>query len=77
MTKECPMTKSECRAGTLFLAFELRHSLVIGHWELVIAMRPRVGSHWREGLTPFLNLPAPGRRQSLYLRLRIRRDLCF
>ena len=30
-----------------------------------------------EGLTPSLNLPAPGRRQSLYLLLRVRRDLCF
>ena len=26
--------------------------------------------------TPF-NLPAPGRRQSLYIALRLRRDLCF
>jgi hypothetical protein len=28
-------------------------------------------------LTPPLNLPAPGRRQSLYVVLRLRRDLCF
>ena len=30
-----------------------------------------------EELTDPLNLPAPGRRQSLYIRLRVRRDLCF
>ena len=29
------------------------------------------------GLTPPLNLPAPGRCQSLYLLLRVSRDLCF
>jgi hypothetical protein len=28
-------------------------------------------------LTPFLNLPTPGRRQSVYIRLRVRTDLCF
>ena len=30
-----------------------------------------------EGMTYFLNLPAPGRRQSLYILLRVGRDLCF
>ena len=30
-----------------------------------------------EELTAFLNLPAPGRRQSLYIHLRVSRDLCF
>ena len=30
-----------------------------------------------ELITPPLNLPAPGRRQSLYVVLRLRRDLCF
>ena len=30
-----------------------------------------------EGITSPLNLPAPGRRQSLYFVLRLRRDLCF
>ncbi len=28
-------------------------------------------------LTSFLNLPAPGRRQTLYVVLRLRRVLCF
>jgi hypothetical protein len=28
-------------------------------------------------LTLYLNLPTPGRRQSLYIHLRVRRDLCF
>jgi hypothetical protein len=28
-------------------------------------------------LTPLLNLPAPGRRQTLYLLLRVGRVLCF
>ena len=28
-------------------------------------------------ITPPLNLPAPGRRQSLYISLRFSRDLCF
>ena len=30
-----------------------------------------------EELTHFLNIPAPGRRQSLYIHFRVRRDLCF
>ena len=30
-----------------------------------------------EGITGPLNLPAPGRRQSLYFVLRLSRDLCF
>jgi hypothetical protein len=30
-----------------------------------------------EGLTTPLNLPAPGRRQTLYVLLRVRRVLCF
>jgi len=30
-----------------------------------------------EGLTLFLNLPAPGRRQTLYILLRVGRVLCF
>ena len=30
-----------------------------------------------EVLTRPLNLPAPGRRQPLYVLLRVRRDLCF
>src|SRR5436853_6117954 len=29
------------------------------------------------GITPFLNLPAPGRRQSVYVRFRVGTDLCF
>ena len=28
-------------------------------------------------LTPFFNLPAPGRCQSLYILLRVSRDMCF
>ena len=36
------------------------------------------GSQLRsEELTTPLNLPAPGRRQSLYIVLRLSRDLCF
>ena len=31
----------------------------------------------RYRLTPPLNLPALGRRQPLYIRLRVGRDLCF
>ena len=30
-----------------------------------------------EGLTPLFNLPAPGRRQTLYIVLRLSRVLCF
>ena len=30
-----------------------------------------------EGLTLFLNLPTPGRRQTLYILLRVSRVLCF
>ena len=32
---------------------------------------------WPYGLTLFLNLLAPGRRQTLYILLRVRRVLCF
>ena len=32
---------------------------------------------WAEALTPPRNLPAPGRRQPLYVVLRLSRDLCF
>ena len=31
----------------------------------------------RDGITPPLNLPAPGRCQSLYFTLRFSRDMCF
>ena len=34
------------------------------------------GLHFR-ACTPPLNLPAPGRRQPLYVSLRFSRDLCF
>ena len=37
---------------------------------LVSKLRP-------EGLTSPLDLPAPGRRQPLYVVFRLRRDLCF
>ncbi len=30
-----------------------------------------------EGLTPPLNVPAPGRRQCIYMVLRLRMHLCF
>src|SRR5690625_2395103 len=32
---------------------------------------------WGKPLTPFFNLPAPGRCQSLYIALRLSRDMCF
>ncbi len=32
---------------------------------------------WSEDLTPPLNLPAPGRRHTLYIILRFSRVLCF
>lgn len=35
------------------------------------------GSMLRQRLTSPLNLPAPGRRQALYVVLRLRRALCF
>ena len=35
------------------------------------------GSELRQSLTPPVNLPALGRRQSLYVVLRLCRDLCF
>ena len=38
----------------------------------------RLGSELRsEELTPPLNVPAPGRRQSVYVVLRLSTDLCF
>ena len=40
------------------------------YWRLSSELRP-------EGLTRPLNVPAPGRRQSVYIVLRLRTDLCF
>ena len=40
------------------------------YWRLSSQLRP-------EGLTGPLNVPAPGRRQSVYIVLRLRTDLCF
>src|SRR6266576_3903175 len=36
-----------------------------------------LGSRLRPKLTTLLDLPAPGRRQPLYVVFRLRRDLCF
>ena len=36
--------------------------------------------HWgfsSDRKSPYLNLPAPGRRQPLYIHFRVSRDLCF
>jgi hypothetical protein len=42
------------------------------------AVYRRLGSGLRsEELTPPLNVPAPGRRQSVYVVLRLSTDLCF
>jgi hypothetical protein len=40
------------------------------YWRLNSPLRPY-------GLTGPLNVPAPGRRQSVYIVLRLRTDLCF
>ena len=40
------------------------------YWRLNSPLRP-------EELTGPLNVPAPGRRQSVYIVLRLRTDLCF
>ena len=40
------------------------------YWRLSSQLRP-------EGLTGPLNVPAPGRRQSVYIVLQLRTDLCF
>ena len=40
------------------------------YWRLSSELRP-------EELTRPLNVPAPGRRQSVYIVLRLRTDLCF
>ena len=40
------------------------------YWRLSSPPRPR-------GLTGPLNVPAPGRRQSIYIVLRLGMDLCF
>jgi hypothetical protein len=42
------------------------------------AVYRRLSSQLRpERLTGPLNVPAPGRRQSVYIALRLRTDLCF
>jgi hypothetical protein len=42
------------------------------------AVYRRLSSQLRTGvLTGPLNVPAPGRRQSVYIALRLRTDLCF
>ncbi len=40
------------------------------YWRLSSPLRP-------EELTGPLNVPAPGRRQSIYIELLLRMDLCF
>ena len=55
-----------------FWAFYLSTVIVTAavYWRLSSQLRP-------EGLTGPLNVPAPGRRQSVYIVLRLRTDLCF
>ena len=49
-----------------------------GQLIVTAAVYRRFSSELRpEGLTPPLNVPAPGRRQCIYIVLRLRMHLCF
>src|SRR5690606_40288421 len=74
LSRQCP-SRYAFRAGRNLPDKEFRYLRTV----IVTAAIDRgFGSELRpEGLTPPLNLPALGRRQPLYIALRLRRDLCF
>jgi hypothetical protein len=68
-------TRYAIRAGRNLPDKEFRYLRTV---IVTAAVHRGFGSELRpEGLTPPLNLPALGRRQPLYVRFRVRRDLCF
>ena len=74
LSRQCP-SRYAIRAGRNLPDKEFRYLRTV----IVTAAIDRgFGSKLRpEGLTSPLNLPALGRRQPLYIALRLRRDLCF
>jgi hypothetical protein len=74
--RQCP-TRYTFRAGRNLPDKEFRYLRTV---IVTAAVHRGFGSELpvnRLTLTRPLNLPAPGRCQPLYVRLRVRRDLCF
>ena len=72
--RQCP-DRYAFRAGRNLPDKEFRYLRMVivttaVYWRLSSQLRP-------EGLTGPLNVPAPGRRQSIYIVLRLGMDLCF
>ena len=60
-------------AGFIFVTTTVTHS----YGRRLLALRFRASRDPKAALTHPLNVPAPGRRQSIYSALRLRMDLCF
>jgi hypothetical protein len=74
--RQCP-TRYTIRAGRNLPDKEFRYLRTV---IVTAAVHRGFGSELQTTLvvlTPPLNLPAPGRCQPLYVRFRVRRDLCF
>jgi hypothetical protein len=74
--RQCP-TRYAFRAGRNLPDKEFRYLRTV---IVTAAVHRGFGSKLRTSkllLTSPLNLPAPGRRQPLYVRFRVGRDLCF
>ena len=72
--RQCP-DRYAIRAGRNLPDKEFRYLRTV---IVTAAVHPGFGSELHaEALTPPLNLRALGRRQPLYFRLRVSRDLCF
>ena len=72
--RQCP-SRYAIRAGRVLSDEEFRYLRTV---IVTAAVYQSFGSELRsEELTNPLNLPAPGRRQTLYIVLRLSRVLCF
>ena len=72
--RQCP-SRYTIRAGRNLPDKEFRYLRTV---IVTAAVYRRFGSELRpEGLTPPLNVPAPGRYHTLYVALRLSRVLCF
>ena len=75
LLRQCP-NRYTFRAGRNLPDKEFRYLRMVivttaVYWGLTSQLHPQ------RGLTSPINLPAPGRRQSVYIALQLRTDLCF
>ena len=67
--------RHSCRSELTVKEFRYLRMVIVTtavYWRLSSQLRPT-----EMELTGPLNVPAPGRRQSVYIALRLRTDLCF